>query len=104
MPAVVIVSGDVLPEPGAVTQVVRALQAPGVGMSGGRPMPVAHGGRPITEIIPAVQFPANARFAMPMVLALATWVFFIFIGIKRQGPFVIQDCPAKIVAAKVGVA
>jgi F-type H+-transporting ATPase subunit a len=40
----------------------------------------------ITEIIPAVQFPANARFAMPMVLALATWVFFIFIGIKRQGP------------------
>ena len=41
----------------------------------------------ITEIIPAVQFPANARFAMPMVLALATWVFFIFIGIKRQGPF-----------------
>jgi F-type H+-transporting ATPase subunit a len=41
----------------------------------------------ITEIIPAVQFPANARFAMPMVLALATWVFFIFIGIKRQGPY-----------------
>ncbi len=41
----------------------------------------------ITEIIPAVQFPANARFAMPMVLALATWVFFIFIGIKRQGAF-----------------
>jgi F-type H+-transporting ATPase subunit a len=40
----------------------------------------------ITEILPAVQFPANARFAMPMVLALATWVFFIFIGIKRQGP------------------
>jgi hypothetical protein len=40
MPAVVIVSGDVLPEPGAVTQVVRALQAPGVGMSGGRPSPV----------------------------------------------------------------
>jgi F-type H+-transporting ATPase subunit a len=41
----------------------------------------------ITEIIPAVQFPANARFAMPMTLALATWVFFNFIGIKRQGFF-----------------
>ena len=39
----------------------------------------------ITEIIPAVQFPANARFAMPMVLALATWVFFNVIGVKRQG-------------------
>jgi F-type H+-transporting ATPase subunit a len=39
----------------------------------------------ITEIIPAVQFPANARFAMPMTLALATWVFFNVVGIKRQG-------------------
>jgi F-type H+-transporting ATPase subunit a len=39
----------------------------------------------ITEIIPAVQFPANARFAMPMVLALATWVFFNVVGVKRQG-------------------
>jgi F-type H+-transporting ATPase subunit a len=39
----------------------------------------------ITEIIPAIPFPANARFAMPMVLALATWVFFNVIGIKRQG-------------------
>ncbi len=41
----------------------------------------------ITEIIPAVQFPANARFAMPMTLALATWVFFNVVGIKRQGFF-----------------
>jgi F-type H+-transporting ATPase subunit a len=39
----------------------------------------------ITEIIPGVQFPANARFAIPMTLALATWVFFNFIGVKRQG-------------------
>ncbi len=41
----------------------------------------------ITEIIPGIQFPANARFAMPMTLALATWVFFNFLGIKRQGFF-----------------
>ncbi|HEY5077344.1 MAG TPA: F0F1 ATP synthase subunit A [Acidimicrobiia bacterium] len=40
----------------------------------------------ITEIIPGVQFPANARFGMPLALALATWVMFIFMGFKRQGP------------------
>ena len=39
----------------------------------------------ITEIIPAVQFPANARFAMPMTLALATWVIFNVVGVARQG-------------------
>jgi len=39
----------------------------------------------ITEIIPAVQFPANARFAMPMTLALVTWVIFNVVGVKRQG-------------------
>ena len=39
----------------------------------------------ITEIIPVVQFPANARFAMPMTLALATWVIFNVVGVKRQG-------------------
>ena len=40
----------------------------------------------ITEIIPAVQFPANARFAMPMTLALATWFIFNVVGIVKQGP------------------
>ena len=40
----------------------------------------------ITEIIPAVQFPANARFAMPMALALATWVIFNVVGVVKQGP------------------
>jgi F-type H+-transporting ATPase subunit a len=40
----------------------------------------------ITEIIPAVQFPANARFAMPMTLALVTWVVFNVVGIVKQGP------------------
>lgn len=40
----------------------------------------------ITEIMPAVQFPANARFAMPMTLALTTWVLFNAAGMIRQGP------------------
>src|SRR5215470_15245719 len=39
----------------------------------------------ITEILPFVQFPANARFGMPMVLALVTWVIFNVVGVKRQG-------------------
>jgi F-type H+-transporting ATPase subunit a len=39
-----------------------------------------------TEVIPGIQFPANARMAMPMVFALATWVMFIVIGIAKQGP------------------
>jgi F-type H+-transporting ATPase subunit a len=40
----------------------------------------------ITEILPVVQFPANARFAMPMTLALATWFIFNFVGVVKQGP------------------
>ena len=40
----------------------------------------------IFEIIPAVQMPANARFAMPMTLALLVWVIFNVVGVKRQGP------------------
>jgi len=39
-PVVVVVSGDVLPDHGAVGKVVRALGEPGVGLAGGRPMPV----------------------------------------------------------------
>lgn len=42
MPAIVIVSGDVLPQPGAVTRLVAALEEPAVGMAGGRPVPVNH--------------------------------------------------------------
>jgi glycosyltransferase involved in cell wall biosynthesis len=38
--AIVVVSGDVLPAPGAVGLVVAALAEPGVGMAGGRPSPV----------------------------------------------------------------
>ena len=40
----------------------------------------------ITEIIPFVQFPANARFAMPIALALMVWVIFNVVGIMKQGP------------------
>jgi poly-beta-1,6-N-acetyl-D-glucosamine synthase len=39
-PILMVVSGDVLPERGAIAKVVRALQEPGVGLAGGRPMPV----------------------------------------------------------------
>ena len=40
LPFAVIVSGDVLPEPGAIGLLVKALSAPGVGLAGGRPLPV----------------------------------------------------------------
>ena len=39
----------------------------------------------ITEIIPFVQFPANARMAAPAFLALLVWVLFNAAGIKSQG-------------------
>jgi len=41
----------------------------------------------ITEIIPGVQFPANARFGIPLTLALATWIIFNIVGVVKQGPF-----------------
>jgi F-type H+-transporting ATPase subunit a len=40
----------------------------------------------ITEIIPGVQFPANARFGIPLVLALLTWVIYNVVGVIKQGP------------------
>jgi F-type H+-transporting ATPase subunit a len=40
----------------------------------------------ITEIIPGVQFPANARFAIPAILALGVWVIYNVVGIIKQGP------------------
>lgn len=40
LPVVLVVSGDVLPEPGAVGLIVDALRQPGVGLAGGRPVPV----------------------------------------------------------------
>ncbi len=38
------------------------------------------------EIIPFFHMPANARMANPLILALITWVYFIAVGIKHQGP------------------
>lgn len=46
-PVLVVVSGDVLPAPGSVGKVVAALAEPGVGLAGGRPMPVNEPGTPI---------------------------------------------------------
>ena len=40
----------------------------------------------ITEIIPTVQFPANARLGMPLVLSLFTWAIYMVVGIVKQGP------------------
>lgn len=40
LPFVVVVSGDVLPQPGAVCRMVDAVRRPGVGLAGGRPVPV----------------------------------------------------------------
>jgi F-type H+-transporting ATPase subunit a len=40
----------------------------------------------IFEVIPYFQFPANARFAMPLVLALITYLLFNIVGIVKQGP------------------
>lgn len=39
----------------------------------------------ITEILPILQMPANARMAGPLVLALIVWVTFIAVGVKHQG-------------------
>ena len=38
------------------------------------------------EVIPGFQMPANARMANPAIMALTTWVFFICVGVKAQGP------------------
>jgi F-type H+-transporting ATPase subunit a len=39
----------------------------------------------IFEIIPLIQFPASARMALPLMLALITWVMYIFVGFKKHG-------------------
>ncbi|HEY2300639.1 MAG TPA: F0F1 ATP synthase subunit A [Acidimicrobiales bacterium] len=39
----------------------------------------------IFEIIPFIQFPANARMANPLVLALIVWVVFLTVGFRAQG-------------------
>ncbi len=39
----------------------------------------------IFEVIPGIQFPVNARMALPAFLALMVWVIYNLIGIKAQG-------------------
>jgi F-type H+-transporting ATPase subunit a len=39
----------------------------------------------LTEVIPFIQFPANARIAMPMTLALLVWVIFNIVGFAKHG-------------------
>jgi len=46
-PVMVVVSGDVLPERGTIAKLTKALQEPGVGLAGGRPVPVNDEGTPI---------------------------------------------------------
>ncbi len=38
----------------------------------------------LTEVIPFIQFPANARIAMPMTLALLVWVIFNIVGFAKH--------------------
>lgn len=39
----------------------------------------------IFEIIPFFQFPASARMAIPLMLAIITWFLYIGVGFKRHG-------------------
>jgi len=39
----------------------------------------------IFEVVPFVQFPVNARMALPLVMALMVWGIFNWVGIKSQG-------------------
>ena len=41
----------------------------------------------IWSVVPGVQFPATSRFAIPLFLALQTWLVFIVVGFIKQGPF-----------------
>jgi F-type H+-transporting ATPase subunit a len=40
----------------------------------------------IFEVVPFVQFPGNASFAVPLVLAGLVWIIFNVVGIVKQGP------------------
>lgn len=39
----------------------------------------------ISGIIPVLQFPATAKIAIPLFLAVISWVIYNYVGIKRQG-------------------
>ncbi len=40
----------------------------------------------IFEIVPFIQFPGNARMAVPFLLALLVWFIYNIVGIVKQGP------------------
>jgi F-type H+-transporting ATPase subunit a len=40
----------------------------------------------IWEVIPGIQFPATSRLAIPLFLALQTWLLFVVVGFIKQGP------------------
>jgi F-type H+-transporting ATPase subunit a len=40
----------------------------------------------IWEVVPGFQMPANARIAVPAMLAIVVWVVFNAVGLKNQGP------------------
>lgn len=47
----------------------------------------------IWSTFPGIYFPATSRIAIPMVLALVTWVVYIAAGFKAQGPlYPIKTC------------
>lgn len=39
----------------------------------------------VAGIIPLVQFPANSRIAFPLVLAVFSWVIYMYLGIRKHG-------------------
>ena len=39
-----------------------------------------------TEVIPFFQMPATARMGIPLLLAVLSWLIFIFMGFKKNGP------------------
>jgi F-type H+-transporting ATPase subunit a len=39
----------------------------------------------IAGIVPLAQFPATARIAIPLFLAVISWIIYNYVGIKRQG-------------------
>jgi len=39
----------------------------------------------IWEVVPGIQFPVNARMALPFFMAMLVWVLYNYVGIKSQG-------------------
>jgi F-type H+-transporting ATPase subunit a len=56
----------------------------------------------IFEVVPLFAMPANARMANPAIMALCTWLFFVAVGLKHQGPkyflnaIIIPDIPVAL--------